>query len=304
MQIIKYFPLSLIAAALLAGCGTVPNSSFNAAQSSYNSARANPMVTKLAPLELQDAGQTLNKAEVALTKDDQEQVNQLSYIAQQKVAIAEEIAKRKQAEMEIANAGAMSNKVVLQARTAQVDAARQEASRAQAEAQQQALLAQQAARQHDAALAEAQSKNEAAQALIAEQDAQLAKLNAKKTERGMVVTLGDVLFNTNKAKLSAGGINNVQKLAEFLNKYPKRTVLIEGYTDSLGSSGYNQELSERRANAVKSALMGMGVNSNRISTRGMGEASPVAPNDTAAGRQMNRRVEIVFPEQGNSTPNP
>lgn len=304
MQIIKYFPLSLIAAALLAGCGTVPNSSFNAAQSSYNSARANPMVTKLAPLELQDAGQTLNKAEVALTKDDQEQVNQLSYIAQQKVAIAEEIAKRKQAEMEIANAGAMSNKVVLQARTAQVDAARQEASRAQAEAQQQALLAQQAARQHAAALAEAQAKNEAAQALIAEQDAQLAKLNAKKTERGMVVTLGDVLFNTNKAKLSAGGINNVQKLAEFLNKYPKRTVLIEGYTDSRGSSGYNQELSERRANAVKSALMGMGVNSNRISTRGMGEASPVAPNDTAAGRQMNRRVEIVFPEQGNSTPNP
>lgn len=304
MQIIKYFPLSLIAAALLAGCGTVPNSSFNAAQSSYNRARANPMVTKLAPLELQDAGQTLNKAEAALTKDDQEQVNQLSYLAQQKVSIAEEIAKRKQAEMEIANAGAMSNKVVLQARTAQVDAARQEASRAQTEAQQQALLAQQAARQHDAALAEAQAKTEAAQALIAEQDAQLAKLNAKKTERGMVVTLGDVLFNTNQAKLSAGGINNVQKLAEFLNKYPKRTVLIEGHTDSRGSNGYNQELSERRANAVKSALMGMGVNSNRISTRGMGEASPVAPNDTAAGRQMNRRVEIVFPEQGNSTPNP
>lgn len=304
MQIIKYFPLSLIAAALLAGCGTVPNSSFNAAQSSYNSARANPIVTKLAPLELQDAGQTLNKAEAALTKDDQEQVNQLSYLAQQKVSIAEEIAKRKQAEMEIANAGAMSNKVVLQARTAQVDAARQEASRAQTEAQQQALLAQQAARQHDAALAEAQAKTEAAQALIAEQDAQLAKLNAKKTERGMVVTLGDVLFNTNQAKLSAGGINNVQKLAEFLNKYPKRTVLIEGHTDSRGSNGYNQELSERRANAVKSALMGMGVNSNRISTRGMGEASPVASNDTAAGRQMNRRVEIVFPEQGNSTPNP
>src|SRR5450756_2479229 len=86
----------------------------------------------------------------------------------------------------------------------------------------------------------------------------LKELNAKKTERGLVITLGDVLFSTNKAHLKSGGIRNVQKLADFLNQYPQRKVLVEGYTDSTGSDSLNQALSERRANAVRTALVDAG----------------------------------------------
>ena len=88
---------------------------------------------------------------------------------------------------------------------------------------------------------------------------QLKELNAKKTERGLVITLGDVLFSTNKAQLKSGGMRNVQKLADFLKQYPQRKVLVEGYTDSTGSNSLNQELSERRANAVRTALLDMGI---------------------------------------------
>ena len=97
----------------------------------------------------------------------------------------------------------------------------------------------------------------------------------------MVITLGDVLFRTDKAILESGGVHNVQKLADFLNQYPKIRVLIEGHTDSTGSAGHNQPLSEQRANAVRIALSDMGIGNDRISTRGYGEKYPVAGNNTA-----------------------
>lgn len=344
----QYLPLSLIAAAMFAGCSTLPpeNTALSEAHSSYNSARSNAQVTKLAPLELQEAGATLDKADAAATSRESEAtVNQLAYIARQKVAIAQEIAKRKGAELEITNASAQRDQVRLEARTAEADAARRQAERAQLtakqqaalaqeaadkqaaalaqahtqskqdqaliaarmaeaeEARKQAALAQEAADKHAAALAAAQTQAERDQALLAEQDAQLQALQAKKTDRGMVITLGDVLFNVDKTNLSAGGINNVKKLAAFLEKYPQRKVQIEGHTDSTGSDSYNQGLSERRADAVKTALVNMGISADRITTRGYGESSPVATNSTAAGRQINRRVEIVLSdEDGNIVP--
>jgi outer membrane protein OmpA-like peptidoglycan-associated protein len=119
----------------------------------------------------------------------------------------------------------------------------------------------------------------------------------------MVITLGDVLFSTNKAQLSSGGTRNVQKLADFLKQFEQRKVMIEGYTDSTGSNDYNQMLSVRRADAVRTALIDMGISSDRISTRGYGEAFPVASNKTAAGRQQNRRVEIILSDDnGNIAP--
>lgn len=318
MQNIRYLPLGLIAASIFAGCTTMPpeNASLSEAHSAYNRARSDSQVTKLAPLELQQAGETLNKADAASTGHEGEAtVNQLAYLAKQKVAIAEEIAKRKAAELEIANASAQRDRIRLEARTAEADAATNRAEMAQLSAKQQgerdqarleaktaeveaarknAAMAQEAADTHAAALKEAQANAESDQARIAEQDAQLKALQAKKTDRGMVITLGDVLFNVNKANLSAGGINNVRKLAAFLTKYPERKVMIEGHTDSTGSDSSNQVLSERRANAVKAALTDMGISSDRVAARGYGESSPVATNDTAAGRQMNRRVEIIL----------
>jgi len=130
-----------------------------------------------------------------------------------------------------------------------------------------------------------------------QQIAQLKALNAEKTDRGMVITLGDVLFSTDKAQLNSGGIRNVQKLADFLVQYPQYKVLIEGYTDSTGSDSHNQDLSERRASTVQMALLETGISSDRVQPRGYGESFPVAGNGTAASRQLNRRVEIVFSDE-------
>ena len=127
---------------------------------------------------------------------------------------------------------------------------------------------------------------------------QLADLEAKKTERGMVITLGDVLFDTNRAELKAGGVRNVQKLAAFFKQYPQRKVLIEGYTDSTGSNDHNQVLSQDRAQSVRTALVNMGTVAERITARGYGESYPVGDNATLAGRQLNRRVEIIVSDDG------
>ncbi len=335
MQKNRYFPLTLIAVAILAGCATPKNSSLTEAHSSYDSARSNPQVTNLAALELKQAGDSLNKADDALSKrESTDTVNQLAYIAKQQVAIAQETAKRKTAELAVTNASAKRDQVRLEARTAEADAAKQqvaimqgtadqqaaalvaaganaerdqvrlEARTAEADAaKQQVAIAQETANQQAAALAAAGANAERDQALIAQQEMQLKELNAKKTERGLVVTLGDVLFSTNKAQLKSGGMRNVQKLADFLKQYPQHKVLVEGYTDSTGSNSLNQELSDRRANAVRTALIDMGISSDRVTTRGYGEAFPVASNDTAASRQLNRRVEIILSdENGNIAP--
>ena len=119
-------------------------------------------------------------------------------------------------------------------------------------------------------------------------------LQAKQTERGTLVTFGDVLFDLNKAELKPAGMRGVQKLAEFLNDNPERKVVVEGYTDSTGSASYNQQLSERRAQSVMRALTRAGVDAQRIQTVGYGEEYPVASNDTPASRAMNRRVEVTI----------
>jgi outer membrane protein OmpA-like peptidoglycan-associated protein len=111
------------------------------------------------------------------------------------------------------------------------------------------------------------------------------------------------LFRTNKAKLESGGVRIVEKLADFLKQHMKYKVSIEGHTDSTASDGYNQELSERRAEAVQLALIAMGVGSERVMAQGYGESFPVANNGTAAGRRLNRRVEIILSdEKGNIVP--
>lgn len=112
------------------------------------------------------------------------------------------------------------------------------------------------------------------------------------------MTLGDILFDVDRASLTPGGDLQVTRVAEVLRSMPDRGVLIEGHTDSSGSEAYNDDLSQRRANAVEDLLIVQGVEPTRVVTRGYGERYPVATNDTAAGRQQNRRVEIVILEAG------
>lgn len=137
-----------------------------------------------------------------------------------------------------------------------------------------------------------------AEARLEGREAQIRKLQeelqAKQTERGTLVTFGDVLFDYNRAELKPGGLRNVQKLADFLNSDPQSQVIVEGYTDSTGSDAYNQDLSERRAEAVRAALVRMGVDPRRVAVQGYGEQYPVASNADSAGRAMNRRVEVTI----------
>jgi outer membrane protein OmpA-like peptidoglycan-associated protein len=125
-------------------------------------------------------------------------------------------------------------------------------------------------------------------------EAQLAALQAKKTDRGMVLTLGDVLFSTGRADLKPGGIANLDRLATFLDQAPDRTVRIEGHTDNVGSQELNQALSQRRADSVEAYLAGRGVAATRMRSIGESENSPIADNNTEAGRQANRRVEVII----------
>jgi outer membrane protein OmpA-like peptidoglycan-associated protein len=128
--------------------------------------------------------------------------------------------------------------------------------------------------------------------------AELAELNAKKSDRGMVLTLGDVLFEFDKAQLLPGANRTIDQLAAFLSEHTDRSVLIEGHTDSIGSESYNIELSQRRAEAVRNALLSRQIPFYRIVSKGYGKSYPVAGNDSEAGRQQNRRVEIIILDAG------
>ncbi|MBU4499377.1 MAG: OmpA family protein [Gammaproteobacteria bacterium] len=289
------FALTLISVSVLAGCSTMPQSTtLDNARTDYNHAQANPQVVKLAPLQLKEAGEALDRANAAqVSREDAKVVDSLAYVAQQKIALTQETAQRKSAELAVSNATAERNKLQLQARTAEADQAHQQAAMAELTAEQKTAEANLARQQ----AADAQAGAAQDQASLAAMQAQMDELNAKKTPRGMVITLGDVLFDTNRAQLKSGGERNVQKLAEFLKRYPQRTVLIEGFTDSVGSDSSNQVLSEQRAQAVSMALTDMGVSRDRVSTKGYGEAYAVAGNDTASGRQLNRRVEIMLSDE-------
>jgi len=134
----------------------------------------------------------------------------------------------------------------------------------------------------------------AAKQETAELQQRIDTLQARVTDRGLVVTLGDVLFTSGEAGLKKTSSGNLERLVTFLDQYPDRTATIEGYTDNRGSDESNQVLSQRRADAVKSYLVERGVSSDRLVASGGGEGSPVAGNDSAAGRQQNRRVEVII----------
>jgi outer membrane protein OmpA-like peptidoglycan-associated protein len=123
---------------------------------------------------------------------------------------------------------------------------------------------------------------------------QLAELQAKITDRGLVVTLGDALFASGRADLKAEATSDLRNLIAFLEEHATRTVVVEGHTDSLGAQGFNHGLSQRRADAVMAYLIAHGVASRRMSALGKGETEPVAANHSAAGRQCNRRVEVII----------
>jgi outer membrane protein OmpA-like peptidoglycan-associated protein len=289
------------ATVLLAACSTVPTTTatLDEARADYVAASNNPAVASNAPLEFRQASEALDRANQAAAKRESlDTIERLAYVAKQRIATAQEVAKAKTAEAEIADASRQRDRVQLEARTAEAERAKREAAAANAQvaaAQQQAQDAQAqaaAAQQQAAQLAERSARLEAI----------LVELHAQKTERGMVVTIGDVLFATDRAELTQNGMATVRKLAEVMMQNPDRSVLVEGFTDSTGSTSHNQDLSNRRAQSVAQALTSLGVPRERVAMRGYGEAYPVASNDSASNRQLNRRVEIVLSNEGAPIP--
>jgi outer membrane protein OmpA-like peptidoglycan-associated protein len=179
---------------------------------------------------------------------------------------------------------------------AQADAQTQQAAAAQAQAQAeqsqaQAAQAQQAQQQAEQARQQAETDKAQMRARMLQQLNQV--LETKDTARGLIVNMPDVLFDTGKADLKSTARERLAKVAGILIAYPDIRVEIDGYTDSTGSLEFNEQLSQQRAASVRSYLASQGVNSSAITTQGFGPSQPIASNDTAAGRQQNRRVELV-----------
>ncbi|MDH4393487.1 MAG: OmpA family protein [Aquabacterium sp.] len=309
------WPLAVLALAAITACSSVPpaNARLDDARSQLRATRADPQTHGLGGPELQNATTALNAAESALARGaDSAEIDHLAYLASQRTVLLQQAGQRRTAEVAVAQATGQRDQQRLAARTQEADSAQRSAVASQREAQSAQRDAQSAqldaeAAQRDAQVAQRQAGASQLQAGEAERrSAQLAQqlkdMDARQTDRGLVVTIGDVLFDTDQAQIRSGAQRSMDKLVVFLQAYPMRRAVVEGFTDSTGGADHNLALSARRADAVRAALVSAGVNADRIATKGFGEAYPVAGNADAGGRQMNRRVEIVLSDDSGQIP--
>jgi outer membrane protein OmpA-like peptidoglycan-associated protein len=285
----------MASSAVLAACASTPDriESLEQARTDVQTLSQEPLASEAASRELAAARSSLNAAEQALKKGDREDVDHFAYLASRQAQTGHARVDEAEARRLVTQAEGERNRVLLEARTREAERATQQAQSAQAAAQSAQAVAQQQTQAADAARQEALS----ARAEAAEMQKSLEELQAKQTERGMVLTLSDVLFDTGAATLKPGADLALERVAAFMNENPTTRVIIEGHTDSRGSDSYNEELSRRRADAVKAALATRGITGDRIDAVGRGEAFPVATNESRAGQQQNRRVEIIFSDQ-------
>ena len=279
--------LLLIAVSLfVAGCaGITPQEqrardSVAKARAALEEAKANPQIASSATVPLFEAEQTLKEAE--LVQDDAAKKEHLAYMSERKTQLAVVSAERTLAEQETLNLSKERNQLILQRREMEISKAKL------------------SAKEKAAALEKARMEVKQKAATVTQLKAELEELKARPTDRGMVVTLGDILFATNRAILAPGAEKDIDQLGRFMKKYPTRKIVIEGHTDSVGRSEYNLTLSKRRADEVKKALVAKDIDESRIETKGYGETTPLASNKTAAGRQQNRRVEVIILEDDQS----
>jgi outer membrane protein OmpA-like peptidoglycan-associated protein len=247
---------------LLSGCASSHSSSeqaLEAAHSAFQKVKEDADVLRSAPKELIRAGESLARADrLSSYWGSSEDVAHYAYLSQQHSAIA----------------GQMSALNLNQERAAKLELERQRLQLALREAK---LL----------------SVQEQSNWL----EEQMVSLATTQSERGLVMTLGDVLFDAGHSDLKASANRTVLKLVQFLQLNPRRIVRIEGYTDSRGDAQENLELSRARAQAVADVLVDLGIDAKRIEVQGHGEAFPVTENASAKGRAQNRRVEIVFSDE-------
>jgi outer membrane protein OmpA-like peptidoglycan-associated protein len=253
-----------------------PNAALERARMAVQAAEADPNVAKYAALDLDVARKDLSNADNAALHHQDAAIAQSAYLAMENARLAQAHAAAKADDARVAAGQVERDQIMLAARTQEADKAR--------------LAAANSKQAADSALNQRDQANEETARVQAELDA----LKATPTPRGMVLTLGDVLFDTGRSELKSGASRKLDQLAQFLVEHPDRRVQIDGFTDSVGTDSYNEELSQRRANTVREALISRGVESSRIGTEGYGKSYPVANNNDSGGRQLNRRVEVVI----------
>lgn len=303
-------------AAVLAACATAPtqNAMLDEARAGYERAANNPYAARGGTVELQSARVALQRAQAALEAgEDAAIVEHYAYLAKRRTETALEAGKVVAGDEAVAAAALERQRIMMEVRAREAEEMQKRAlaSAADADAARKLALEQQeqaaaSRKQAEEQLAKAQAANAAALAAAeaaraADEQAQrlavqLEEMKARKTERGIVLTLGDVLFDTGRSDLKPGALRTLEQLTAFLVENPDRTAIIEGHTDSVGAAAFNQRLSEERAQAVQNALIERGIAPARLSAVGFGPTKPVVGNDTAAGRQQNRRVEVILPD--------
>lgn len=292
--------LAAVAVAVLAGCASAPpsNAALDQARAIYSRASGDADTARSAPLELRSAQTALQQAESELKAgNDSAAVEHYAYLARQKSETALQAGEIARAEKSVGSASAQRDRILMSARVRDAEKSASDANKAREQADKDRQMAEQSRKSAEDSrkLADQQlAAAEAAKAKVSKLQNELAALQAKQTDRGMVLTLGDVLFDTGRAELKSGAFSTIDRLATFMRENPERTLAIEGYTDSVGSDALNLDLSQRRAESVREALVSRGLDGTRVSTQGLGKSNSVASNGTAAGRQRNRRVEIVI----------
>lgn len=258
---------------LLSACAMQQDSeseTLNQARQAVSEAEDNAAVSRHAPVALREAQENLRQAEQSARQgEDAKATEHYAYLALKQAQIAQAQGRRGVLVQSTQNTEQQRAKIQLEARERALEQARRETEQTQQ------------------ALEEAQRK--------------LADLQPQQTERGIVLTLGEVLFAFDSADLQAGDQRSLDRLAQYLQAHPDHRILIEGHTDSVGDDGYNQRLSERRAESVYRALVQRGVDPERLRAAGLGESFPIADNSTPSGRSENRRVEVVV-AQGEEPP--
>lgn len=322
MNRITPYSLPLVAALLLSACASAPEriELLEEARATIDHVESHPRAQSVAGEELAEARVALRNADLLHAENaDYDDVYHQAYLALRHAEIAGERIAEENTRQQIESSEAERNRVLLLAREAEAQAAIERAREREREADAARSIAQihqeDAEQARDLALAKAaeaarsQRRSELAeqraQTAIEEQQrlqAMLEEMEAEKTSRGYVLTLGDILFDTDESTLKPGADSSLDELARFLREFPERRLLIEGHTDARGPEVYNLSLSEARAEAVERALINRGIDSARLEVKAMGEEFPVAGNDTMAGMLQNRRVEIVLSEPDGEFP--
>ena len=283
---------SSLAALVTAGCSRLPErvESLEDARAAVTSVEREPLAGRVAAEELAAARDALASADAAYEEDEPlPLIEHRAYVAQRYADISRELVAEAQAREEVGRAEAERARIIAAAREREAEAAQRAAQRTERELEVTARTAEEQAR-----------AAEAAEQRARELERELEDLEASNTDRGLVLTLGDVLFDTGASTLKPGAMTTIDRLAQFMRDYPERSVRIEGHTDAVGAEQLNQRLSEERARAVEGALLARNIEADRISTVGYGEARPVASNETQAGRQQNRRIEVVVSDEQGS----